>query len=879
MKKLLRMKTLLLLFALIAGCGNVWAETTDTFTFTGKSWSDSSSGWTGGKDGNQLTSGRGIQVTTGASGANATTKNSYENISKIVVTYSTNASNGVGSVSFQVGSGEAHSQSVTKDGGTTDRTLTYDISPTESGKVKITVTCTTNSIYVKSVAITYAPDTRSEVATIGDLNVTTIDYNAEGTLVPEITPADGLTSADYTVTWTEVDNDYIIVTEEGEYVAGTTKGETSVTVKVAPVAAKEGSYKAVEKTFTIKIVDPDAGDGSLVKPFTVAEAIEAIDDGSVNSSTDYYVTGIVSSIVAFNGAPDYSMTYNISDDGTESSVLRCYKGKGLNGEDITSGNYLEVGDKVTVVGKLISYMGTKELDSDNSIVSLTKRPPVNIASFSATTSTLIVGETSTTTVTNDVPAWTPESYTYSSDNEAVATVDAEGVITAVGKGVAHITVIPNVAATDDCYKAGSSMSVEITVNNPSHDVVFSINGVESTPVSVEEGEDVEFPEVSSIGGKTFVGWATEAIDGTAETASTVTTASMGENDITYYAVFANVTSNIVEDNLDRSTTGVTGTSYSNWSGITVTSSAVYAGQSAGGNSSIQLRNDNSNSGVITTISGGKVKKITVTWNSNTTSGRTLNVYGKNTAYTAATNLYNSSTQGTLLGTIVCGTNTELDITGDYSYIGFRSANGAMYLMKVTITWDASTYSDYCTNVTIPVSITSARYATYCSDEALDFSETGITAYTATDEETKVTLNEIASGKVPANTPVVLHKADADGTAVSVPVIASVDAVGDNDLRVSTGTDVDNMYVLAMNPNIGFYPWTGSSLSAGKVYLQGKDSYGARAFLGFEDETTGIKEVQGSRLKVQGELFDLQGRKVARPAKGLYIVNGKKAVMK
>ena len=145
----------------------------------------------------------------------------------------------------------------------------------------------------------------------------------------------------------------------------------------------------------------------------------------------------------------------------------------------------------------------------------------------------------------------------------------------------------------------------------------------------------------------------------------------------------------VTDTLTLATTGVSGGSYVDWSGKTATSSAVYKGQSAGGNSSIQLRTTGSNSGVVTTTSGGKVKSITVTWNSNTASGRTLNVYGKNTAYTAATDLYNSSNQGTLLGTIVKGTSTVLEITGDYEYIGFRSNGSAMYLSEVQIVWETT----------------------------------------------------------------------------------------------------------------------------------------------------------------------------------------------
>ncbi len=144
--------------------------------------------------------------------------------------------------------------------------------------------------------------------------------------------------------------------------------------------------------------------------------------------------------------------------------------------------------------------------------------------------------------------------------------------------------------------------------------------------------------------------------------------------------------NVIIDVLNRALTGVTGTSYSSWSDKTSNSDAVYAGQSAGGNESIQLRSSNSNSGIITTTSGGKVAKVIVTWQSNTTSGRTLDIYGKNTAYTNATDLYSTSTQGTKLGSIKYGTSTELEITGDYEFIGMRSNSGAMYLSEVQIHW-------------------------------------------------------------------------------------------------------------------------------------------------------------------------------------------------
>ena len=145
---------------------------------------------------------------------------------------------------------------------------------------------------------------------------------------------------------------------------------------------------------------------------------------------------------------------------------------------------------------------------------------------------------------------------------------------------------------------------------------------------------------------------------------------------------------VITDQLDRELTGVTGTSYTSWEGKTSNSDAVYAGQSAGGNESIQLRSSNSNSGIITTASGGTLTSVAVIWNSNTNDGRTLNVYGSHSAYTSPTELYDENTQGTLLGTIVMGTSSELEINEPYEYIGLRSNGGAMYLTEIDITWES-----------------------------------------------------------------------------------------------------------------------------------------------------------------------------------------------
>lgn len=148
------------------------------------------------------------------------------------------------------------------------------------------------------------------------------------------------------------------------------------------------------------------------------------------------------------------------------------------------------------------------------------------------------------------------------------------------------------------------------------------------------------------------------------------------------------------DTLNRNFTGIgNGSGYSSWSNKPgTTSTAVYAGQSAGGNNSIQLRSDNNNSGIVTTTSGGYAKKITVEWNASTATDRTLMVFGKNTPYSAPTDLYANETIGSSLGTIVKGTSTTLTINGNYEYIGLRSNTGAMYINSISIQWGEVTYT-------------------------------------------------------------------------------------------------------------------------------------------------------------------------------------------
>ena len=454
---------------------------------------------------------------------------------------------------------------------------------------------------------------------------------------------------------------------------------------------------------------------------------------------------------------------------------------------------------------------------------------------------------------------------------------------------------------------GQSADYTITVKEkPSYNISFSENGTVSEPVEYVRGETIVFPEITPPEGYTFMGWTTAEVPvqqaEAPELVNTSTAKAFGNT--TYYAVYAvksGETAVSYEDVLTRDVTGITGTNYSSFLGKKVKSDAEYAGNCAGGNSSIQLRSTNNNSGIVSTISGGKVKKVQVTWNSNTASGRTLVIYGSNTAYNSASDLYEKDIRGEQLGSIVCGTSTELIIDGDFAYIGMRSSSGAVYLAKIIIAWDSnvSTYSNYCTLVSVPtvdVSVSSVGYSTlYYGDRALKV-PVGVTATTYSVNGNTLTESKVyeAGTIIPAGEAVVI-KASA-GTYEFAVSTASATKDERNSLRGSDEAEETTggtlYYALTLNKqndpkSVGFY-WmneTGTAFTNGahKAYLALDGSLGggaqAKSSYLFSEVTTGINGAENVAHDAIQEGYNLNGQRVSQGYRGIVIVNGRKYIAK
>lgn len=223
-----------------------------------------------------------------------------------------------------------------------------------------------------------------------------------------------------------------------------------------------------------------------------------------------------------------------------------------------------------------------------------------------------------------------------------------------------------------------------------------------------------------------------------------------------------------------------------------------------------------------------------------------------------------------------------------------------HTMGVQIIYSLTSAFDYLlvkkvADANITTTISEAGYATFSSTYAVDFSAAeGLTAYTATVSENKVVMTPIENGIVPANTGVILKGAAGYYTGVITTTEAVIE---NNDLvaatkeiaSLATETTVDEVtyknYILnVVNETPGFYQANDKKVAAGKAYLQVPAETVAEAktltIVWNDGETTGIEEnYEFGTMNSDAATFDLSGRKVANPAKGLYIKNGKKFIVK
>ncbi len=581
-----------------------------------------------------------------------------------------------------------------------------------------------------------------------------------------------LSSTEVTITCSTADAAIQYSTDNGTSWNAYSKSLTlTATTIVKAKATKSGLADSDEASQTF----------TKVTPITVAAALTAInaltDNGTI---ADQCVSGIISQIDNYNSN---AITYWISDDGTTTTQLEVFKGKGLNGANFTAKTDLNVGDEVTVYGTLKKYVKdtntTPEFDQGSQLLS-----------YSATGTPVPAINASNVTIDCDA---TSGEITYTIDNPTAATLAA-------------------------AVKEGDWIS-NVQVDAVNNKVTFSVT--QNT-------------------GEQRIGYITLSYEG----------ATSKDVKITQKATYGTATLPFAFDG--------------GKSDIETTAGLTHTGLGSDYGYSPKLKFDNTDDFLTLKINGA-AQKLYFDIKGNSFSGGTFKVQTSADGVT-----YTDLKSYTEIGAV---SHESLDLASTVRYIKWiytNKASGNVAIGRIGVDCEAAY-------------IPSAGYTTYTTPNNVDFTGTGVTAYKVSAIGADyVSLEEVT--EAPAGTPLVL-KATAGNYALNI--VASAAAVTGNKLEVSDGTattdDANTVYALAAKGEpavIGFYKvQAGTKVPAGKCYLSVAVTNPAPEFLGFNGEMTGISATLMNNEKVNSEIYDLQGRKVANPSKGLYIVNGKKVVIK
>ena len=202
---------------------------------------------------------------------------------------------------------------------------------------------------------------------------------------------------------------------------------------------------------------------------------------------------------------------------------------------------------------------------------------------------------------------------------------------------------------------------------------------------------------------------------------------------------------------------------------------------------------------------------------------------------------------------------------------------------------------YIKRTAVPATITSAGWATFASAYDLDFTTpiSGLTAYKATSAtENAITLEEV-DGKVKAGNGLVLKGAAGTyyvpvttgaSTIYSTPATISMwGNTGSTNETVSKAGSGTNFVLALQDENVVFAPIkdVDATLNPGQAALWANVTIpdNARALnIVFGDETNGVEAIESNVVKTNN-YYNLNGQRVVKPSKGLYIVNGKKVIVK
>ena len=619
--------------------------------------------------------------------------------------------------------------------------------------------------------------------------------------------------------------------------------ETAMGAAITKVELEVGS-KTLSSVNSIKLIVASNSDFSTVLQTIVKTDISANSTLTFNPSGDNWATGAY-----------YKFVFNV-DAGSSNSYIQFKAAK-----------FYKAGSTTPVINASDVEYDADETDGE---IAYTITNPVDGKSLSATTSTdwITLGAVTSTKVpfTMSVNAGALREGTitlkYDGATDKVITVTQNAYVV---KYDVNISAMTNGSVVADVARAEAGETVTLTIT-PSA-------GYKLATIAVTDTDEGNVALSGSGNTRTFT-----------MPAKAVTVSAIFEKDysITYDFSFASMGTDGWGGNYASHT--------QNFDGATVVFTS--ASKQAGTITDIPTTKGGSEKYVILTLTDANAtlksasfalrhwtnKAVTITMYYSTDGGDTWTTTGQSHAFTSSTNGENVTLTASSLPT---GTNAiRLAGNADLQY-GVASVTvevGTKFNINSACTDGEGNY-----------------YGTYSNDLAFVVPE-GLTVSEIKVEEGKLSLSNYATGEtVPANTGVMVAATSAGDKTVKLTTGGTsklgsnnmLKASGDAGITAANMTEEDTeFYRLTMHngETIGF--WWGAAgggafdIAANKAYLAVPSDAGARDFVWFDEgETTSLSEVRGLKSDVRGEYFNLNGQRVAQHTKGLYIVNGRKVVIK
>lgn len=518
---------------------------------------------------------------------------------------------------------------------------------------------------------------------------------------------------------------------------------------------------------------------------------------------------------AGSSSPATVNTLTVTAEGNGTNVLRLTRYSGGTTLYITALTITRESSKTASDLAIVEGKGTKILGVDD-------------------TYTLTKGTDFTTSCTG--------AFTYTSGDEDIATVTSGGLITAKAVGSTTITVTQ---ASDATYLGGN--------------VVFTVN------VNSAQAQDPNMVTPSSTLDLTDASAASALLNGTWH--DDYGRPLFGNDGSNNYMVYPLVAAYSSAGDTKQAWIGNYNLGSSNddpWD-----ATGVFVGSAAYNMKTVKRANLGSGKVLSFRVKG--VKKAQLLADTRGTSKKVYMSAYEVTAGTPAstTIVFESLSTASEKGTLTL----NLDAAKEY-VIALTSANDSR-LYEMALFYDET--------VALYEAITPAKeFTTYVTKNAVDFTGLGLKAYVATAASaTAVTLAEVTT--VPAGTPLVLE--GTASTTYNVPFVATSSAPASNLLVAGDGKTTiggDGKYDYVLKDGL-FYHASSGKVPVGKAYLHLEadpaTSRGMELSLDFGGGVTGISEIEDVRSKKDDVYYDLNGRRVLYPTKGLYIMNGKKVIVK